>query len=157
MAHHRRCGMKTRIGRIFNTYGPRMRLGDGRVLPNFIQQALEHTPLTVYGDGQQTRCFCYVSDHVEGFVRLSRCDEVTPVNLGHADEITIQSLAEEVIELTGSASRIEQQALPQDDPKLRRPDISKARALLNWQPTVKREAGLKSTIQYFRTILQKNH
>ena len=138
MAHHRNLGMRTRIGRIFNTYGPRMRVGDGRVLPNFIQQALEGAPLTVFGEGSQTRSFCYVDDLVDGFVRLSRCDEVTPINIGNDVEITIGQLAQEIIELTrtgaGSASRIEYRPLPQDDPKLRCPDISKARAVLDWKP-----------------------
>ncbi len=157
MAHHRNLGIQTRIGRIFNTYGPRMRLGDGRVLPNFIQQALEDAPLTVFGDGSQTRSFCYVDDLVDGFLRLSRCDEVTPINIGNDVEITIGQLAQEVIELTGtssgSASRIEYRALPKDDPKLRCPDLTKARAVLDWKPTTDRVTGLKSTIAYFRTVL----
>lgn len=161
MAHHRNLGIQTRIGRIFNTYGPRMRLGDGRVLPNFIQQALEDAPLTVFGDGSQTRSFCYVDDLVDGFLRLSRCDEVTPINIGNDVEITIGQLAQEVIELTGtgagtsagSASRIEYRALPKDDPKLRCPDLTKARAVLDWKPTTDRVTGLKSTIEYFRTVL----
>jgi dTDP-glucose 4,6-dehydratase len=153
MAHHRSLGLQTRIGRIFNTYGPRMRLGDGRVLPNFIQQALEDAPLTVFGEGSQTRSFCYVDDLVDGFVRLSRCDEVTPINIGNDVEITIGQLAKEIIELTGSASRIEYRPLPQDDPKLRCPDITKARAVLDWKPKTDRTTGLKSTIEYFRTVL----
>lgn len=153
MAHHRCLGIQTRIGRIFNTYGPRMRLDDGRVLPNFIQQALEGAPLTVFGDGSQTRSFCYVDDLVDGFVRLSRCDEVTPINIGNDIEITIEQLAQEVIKLTGSASRIEYRDLPQDDPKLRCPDITKARRVLDWKPKTDRTAGLKSTIEYFRTVL----
>lgn len=153
MAHHRSLGIQTRIGRIFNTYGPRMRLGDGRVLPNFIQQALEDAPLTVFGDGSQTRSFCYVDDLVDGFVRLSRCDEVTPINIGNDVETTIAQLAQEIIDLTGSASRIERRPLPEDDPKLRRPDITKARTVLDWKPKTDRTAGLKSTIDYFRTVL----
>ncbi len=153
MAHHRGLGIQTRIGRIFNTYGPRMRLGDGRVLPNFIQQALEDAPLTVFGEGSQTRSFCYVDDLVDGFLRLSRCDEVTPINIGNDVEITIRQLAQEVIELTGSASRIEYRSLPQDDPKLRCPDITQARAVLDWEPKTDRTTGLKSTIEYFRTVL----
>ncbi|MCH8851380.1 MAG: SDR family oxidoreductase [Planctomycetes bacterium] len=153
MAHHRCLGIQTRIGRIFNTYGPRMRLDDGRVLPNFIQQALEGAPLTVFGDGSQTRSFCYVDDLVDGFVRLSRCDEVTPINIGNDIEITIEQLAQEVIKLTGSTSRIEYRDLPQDDPKLRCPDITKARRVLDWKPKTDRTAGLKSTIEYFRTVL----
>ena len=130
-----------------------MRLGDGRVLPNFIQQALEDAPLTVFGDGSQTRSFCYVDDLVDGFVRLSRCDEVTPINIGNDVEITIGQLAREIIDLTGSASRIEYRPLPQDDPKLRRPDITKARTVLDWKPTTDRTTGLKCTIEYFRTVL----
>ncbi len=157
MAHHRTLGLQSRIGRIFNTYGPRMRLGDGRVLPNFIQQALEDAPLTVFGDGSQTRSFCYVDDLVDGFVRLSRCDEVTPINIGNDVEITIAQLAQEIIELTGSASRTEFRPLPQDDPKLRRPDITKARAVLDWKPKTDRTTGLKSTIDYFRTVLTTRH
>ncbi len=157
MAHHRNLGIQTRIGRIFNTYGPRMRLGDGRVLPNFIQQALEDAPLTVFADGSQTRSFCYVDDLVDGFLHLSRCDEVTPINIGNDVEITIGQLAQEVIELTGtssgSASRIQYRALPKDDPKLRCPDLTKARAVLDWKPTTDRVTGLKSTIAYFRTVL----
>ena len=153
MAHHRCLGIQTRIGRIFNTYGPRMRLDDGRVLPNFIQQALEGAPLTVFGDGSQTRSFCYVDDLVDGFVRLSRCDEVTPINIGNDIEITIEQLAQEVIKLTGSTSRIEYRDLPQDDPKLRCPDITKARRVLDWKPKTDRTAGLKSTIENFRTVL----
>ncbi len=153
MAHHRGLGIQTRIGRIFNTYGPRMRLGDGRVLPNFIQQALEGAPLTVFGEGSQTRSFCYVDDLVDGFVRLSRCDDATPINIGNDVEITIGQLAQEVIDLTGSASRIEHLPLPQDDPKLRRPDITKARAVLDWKPETDRTTGLQSTIEYFRTVL----
>ncbi len=154
MAHHRLYGMKTRLGRIFNTYGPRMRLGDGRVIPNFIRQALENAPLTVYGDGQQTRSFCYVTDLVDGFVRLSECDEVTPINIGSSTEITIRELAGAVIRLTRSESKIVYTPLPQDDPKLRRPDLTKAKSVLGWQPTTERSAGLNSTIEYFRTILQ---
>ncbi len=153
MAHHRGLGIQTRIGRIFNTYGPRMRLGDGRVLPNFIQQALEDAPLTVFGEGSQTRSFCYVDDLVDGFVRLSRCSEVTPINIGNDIEITIGQLAQEIIDLTGSTSCIDYHPLPQDDPKLRCPDITKSRAVLGWKPTTDRTTGLKSTIEYFRTVL----
>lgn len=153
MAYHRRHGTSTRLGRIFNTYGPRMRLGDGRVLPNFIQQALQNKPLTVYGDGQQTRSFCYVTDLVEGLLQLSQCDEVTPINLGDDREMTIKQMAEEVIELTGSGSEIVHKPLPSDDPRLRRPDISKAKSILGWQPQTGRREGLKATIEYFRTIV----
>lgn len=153
MAYHRRHGTSTRLGRIFNTYGPRMRLGDGRVLPNFIQQALQNKPLTLYGDGEQTRSFCYVTDLVEGLLRLSRCDEVTPINLGDDREMTIKQMAEEVIELTGSGSEIVHQPLPSDDPRLRRPDISKAKSVLDWQPQTGRREGLEATIEYFRTVV----
>ncbi len=152
-AFHRRHGLPVRIGRIFNTYGPRMRLGDGRVLPNFVQQALEGQPLTLYGDGRQTRSFCYVADLVDGFVRLAASAVVTPVNLGNPAEITIAELAREVIELTGSRSPLIDRPLPQDDPRRRRPDITKAQQLLNWQPTTERRRGLIQTIEDFRTQL----
>lgn len=151
-ATHRTHDLRTRIGRIFNTYGPRMRPDDGRALPNFIRQALRGEPLTVYGDGSQTRSFCYVTDLVDGFVRLSTCDEPGPVNLGNPLEITIAELAREVIELTGSVSRIDYRPLPADDPRRRCPDITRAGTLLNWQPTTDRRTGLKSTIDYFRTL-----
>jgi dTDP-glucose 4,6-dehydratase len=153
MTHHRLFGIKTRIGRIFNTYGPRMRVGDGRALPNFIQQALENRPLTVFGAGQQTRSFCYVTDLVEGFIRLSRCDDPMPINLGNPTEMTIIDLAREVIERTGSSSEIERLPLPADDPKLRCPDITRAREILGWEPTIERGDGLGPTIDYFRSIL----
>lgn len=152
-AHHRRYGMKTRLGRIFNTYGPRMRLGDGRVLPNFIQQALENKPITVYGDGSQTRSFCYVTDLVDGFVRLAGCAEASPINIGNDTEITIKQLAEEIISLTGSDSTIASAPLPADDPKLRCPDIAKAKRVLDWRPTTPRQTGLGLTVDYFRTLL----
>lgn len=153
MAHHRTFGLRTRLGRIFNTYGPRMRVGDGRVLPNFIQQALEGRPLTVYGDGAQTRSFCYVTDLVDGFIRLSQVDDPMPVNIGNPVELTIRQMAEEVIRLTGSSSTIERRPLPEDDPKQRRPDITRARRLLGWEPVTPRETGLRATIDYFRGVL----
>ncbi len=152
MAYHRRYGLKTHIARIFNTYGPNMRADDGRVLPNFIFQAFRNEPLTVYGDGKQTRSFCYVEDLVDGLCRLMESDYAEPVNIGNPDEITIVQLAREVIELTGSKSEIKFFPLPEDDPKVRRPDITLAKKLLNWQPTTDRIAGVKKTIEYFRGI-----
>jgi len=153
MAHHRTHGTAVRIARIFNTYGPDMRLDDGRVLPNFIAQALLGHPISVYGDGSQTRSFCYVDDLVEGLIRLLNSDYVGPVNLGNPVEIPVLQLAREVIELTGSSSKIEFLPLPNDDPKVRRPDITLAKKILNWQPTVDRISGIKATIPYFRKIL----
>jgi dTDP-glucose 4,6-dehydratase len=150
MAYHRMHGVPTRIVRIFNTYGPRMRLNDGRVVPNFIGQALRGEPLTVYGDGSQTRAFCYVDDLVEGIVRLLQSDEVEPVNLGNPQEMTIWRFAELINQMTGNAAGIEQRPLPQDDPKVRRPDIRKARRVLGWEPRVPLEEGLARTIGYFR-------
>lgn len=154
MAYHRFHGVDTRIARIFNTYGERQRLDDGRVLPNFATQALRGEPLTVYGDGGQTRSFCYVSDLVEGLVRLMETTEgdvENPVNLGNPNEVTILQLAEEIVAATGSRSVIERRPLPADDPKLRRPDITRARALLGWEPTVDRARGLQVTLDYFRS------
>ncbi len=154
MTYHREHGIRTRIARIFNTYGPRMRIDDGRVLPNFLCQALAGKPLTVFGEGQQTRSFCYVDDLVDGLVRLAfKCDFVEPVNLGNPDEVTIRQVAEEVIELTGSASEIVYRPLPEDDPQLRQPDISRARELLGWSPTITRRTGLSRTIEDFRQVL----
>jgi len=150
---HRTYGLPVRIARIFNTYGPRMRADDGRVLPNFIKQALSGAPLTVYGDGKQTRSFCFVSDLVEGLMRLVRTDYAMPVNLGNPEEITILDLAREVIELTGSSSTIEFLPARPEDPALRCPDISLARRLLDWQPKVDRRTGLLKTIDYFRCKL----
>ncbi len=155
MAYHRYHGVPVRIVRIFNTYGPRMRIRDGRALPNFISQALTGKPLTVYGDGSQTRSFCYVDDLVEGIYKLLISEEVMPVNLGNPDEVTILEIAKEVIELTGSKSKIEFKPLPQDDPKVRQPDISKARKILNWEPKVPRKEGLLKTIEYFKKEIQK--
>jgi dTDP-glucose 4,6-dehydratase len=154
MAYHRYHEVKSRIVRIFNTYGPRMRLDDGRALPNFMKQALRGDPLTVYGKGDQTRSFCYVSDLVEGIVRLLDTDFAEPVNLGNPVEITMLQLAQEIISLVGNTkSTIVYEDLPQDDPKRRKPDISRAQELLGWQPTVDRSEGLKRSLDYFRTVL----
>ena len=150
MAYHRAHGVNTHIVRIFNTYGERMRLDDGRVLPNFMGQALRAEPLTVYGDGSQTRSFCYVSDLVEGIFKLLFTEYHLPVNLGNPDEVTILEFAEEILKLSGSKSSIEFRPLPQDDPKLRQPDITKARQLLGWEPKVKRGEGLRRTMEYFQ-------
>jgi dTDP-glucose 4,6-dehydratase len=154
MAYHRYHGVKTRIVRIFNTYGPRMRLDDGRVLPNFMKQALRGEALTLYGQGEQTRSFCYVSDLVEGIVRLLDTDFAEPVNLGNPNEITVTQLAQEIIELVaGTKSKIVHVGLPEDDPKRRRPDITRARTLLGWEPVVDRAQGLKLALEYFRTMV----
>jgi dTDP-glucose 4,6-dehydratase len=150
MAYHRTHGVATRIVRIFNTHGPRMRLRDGRVVPNFIAQALRGEPLTVYGDGSQTRSFCYVSDLVEGIVRLLGSDYSGPVNCGNPAEVTILQFAERIRKLTGSKSEIAFRPLPVDDPKQRQPDITRARRLLGWEPAVGLEEGLLHTIDYFR-------
>ena len=156
MAYHRYHGVDTRIVRIFNTYGPRMRPGDGRVVSNFIVQALRGDPLTVYGDGEQTRSFCYVEDEAEGLYRLFNSDEVDPVNIGNPVEFTIRELADIVLEETGSDSMIESRPLPADDPKVRQPDITRARALLGWEPTVSLREGIRRTIPYFREQLEKH-
>jgi dTDP-glucose 4,6-dehydratase len=153
MAYHRVHGLNTHIVRIFNTYGERMRLNDGRVLPNFMYQALMGEPITVYGDGQQTRSFCYVSDLVEGIWRLLWTDFHDPVNLGNPAEITIREFAEEVRRLAGSRSEVVFKPLPQDDPKVRQPDITRARQLLGWEPKVGRDEGLRRTMDYFRRKL----
>jgi dTDP-glucose 4,6-dehydratase len=153
MAYHRAHGVPTRIVRIFNTHGPRMRLNDGRVVPNFISQALRGEPLTVYGDGSQTRSFCYVSDLVEGIVRLLRSDHSAPVNCGNPLEVTILQFAEKIKALTKSRSEIVYRPLPEDDPKVRQPDITKARQLLGWEPKVALEDGLRQTIDYFRGVV----
>ncbi|PYK62991.1 MAG: NAD-dependent dehydratase [Verrucomicrobia bacterium] len=150
MAYHREHGIDTRIVRIFNTYGPRMRLNDGRVVPAFISQSLHHRPLTVFGDGSQTRSFCYCSDLIEGIYRLMMSDTDQPVNLGNPHEMTVLEFAQEIIRLTGSRSKIIFKPLPLDDPKQRRPDITRAKKLLNWQPKVSLVAGLDKTIAYFR-------
>ncbi|MCS7167701.1 MAG: SDR family oxidoreductase [Gemmatales bacterium] len=154
MAYHRYHGLRTRIARIFNTYGPRMRLDDGRALPNFMGQALRGEPLTVYGDGSQTRSFCYIDDLVEGIVRLLATDYPEPVNLGNPEEVTILDFAREIIELTGTNSPIVFRPLPQDDPRVRRPDISRARQLLGWEPKISRREGLQRTLEYFRRLMQ---
>ncbi len=152
MAYHRYHEMETRIVRIFNTYGPRMRLNDGRVLPAFIGQALRGEDLTIFGDGSQTRSFCYVDDLVEGIYRLLLSDYALPVNIGNPSEITIGQFAEEIIKLTGTDQKVVYKPLPQDDPKQRQPDITKARELLGWEPKVLREEGLKITYDYFRNL-----
>jgi dTDP-glucose 4,6-dehydratase len=149
MAYHRYHGVDTRIVRIFNTYGPRMRLEDGRALPAFVSQALKNEPVTVFGDGSQTRSFCYVSDLIDGVFRLLVSRETDPVNIGNPDEITIKQFAEEVIELTGSKSEIIYEDLPVDDPKTRQPNIDRARNILGWEPKVDRRDGLKMTLDYF--------
>ncbi len=155
MAYHRYHGVNTRIVRIFNTYGPRMRPQDGRVVSNFIVQALKGEPLTVYGDGSQTRSFCYVDDLIDGIVRLWEGGTAEPTNIGNPDEFTVWQLAERVLALTGSKSPIVKRPLPTDDPKVRRPDISRARATLGWEPRVPLDAGLRLTIPYFRRVLER--
>ena len=152
MAYHNFHGLETRIVRIFNTYGPRMRLNDGRALPAFIGQALRGEDLTVFGDGSQTRSFCYVDDLVEGIYRLLLSDYHLPVNIGNPSEITLKQFAEEVISLTGTKQKIVYKPLPVDDPKQRRPDISKAREILGWEPRVQRKDGLKITYEYFKSL-----
>jgi dTDP-glucose 4,6-dehydratase len=155
MAYHRAHGVNTRIIRIFNTFGPRMRLDDGRVLPNFMGQALRGEPLTIYGDGKQTRSFCYVDDLVEGIARLLEADFHEPVNLGNPAEITILEFAQEILRLSGSTSKIEFRPLPQDDPRLRKPDISRARQLLGWEPRIDRHEGLRRTLAYFQEQIRR--
>jgi dTDP-glucose 4,6-dehydratase len=152
MAFHRYHGVRTNIARIFNTYGPRMKLDDGRVVPAFLDQALRCAPMTIFGDGSQTRSFCYVSDLVDGLYRLMQSEERYPVNLGNPREMTILEFARHIQKLTGTASPIEFEPLPEDDPKKRRPDISKARCLLGWEPKVPLEDGLRETIAYFRAL-----
>src|SRR5262249_533378 len=154
MAYHRFHGINTHIVRIFKTFGERMRLDDGRVVPNFIGQALRGEPLTVYGDGSQTRSFCYVWDLVDGIERLLFTDFHEPVNLGNPDEVTILQFAQEILELSGSKSKIEYLPLPQDDPKVRKPDITRARQLLSWEPRVSRREGLRRTLAYFQKRVQ---
>jgi dTDP-glucose 4,6-dehydratase len=153
MAYHRYHGVNSHIIRIFNTYGERMRLDDGRVLPNFVGQALRGEPLTIYGDGSQTRSFCYVADLVEGIVRLLGTDFHEPVNLGNPNEVTILEFAQEILTLTGSNSPLDYRPLPADDPKVRRPDITRARQLLGWEPKIDRHEGLNRTIEHFRQKL----
>ena len=153
MAYHRHHGVETRIVRIFNTYGPRMRLNDGRAIPNFLTQALKGEPITVYGDGTQTRSFCFVSDLVEGIIRLMASDADTPVNVGNPQELTLLEMATRIKVITGSPSAIVFRPLPEDDPKIRRPDISKARQALGWEPRVPLAEGLAATVDYFRAAL----
>lgn len=150
MAYHRYHAVDTRLVRIFNTYGPRMQLNDGRVIPNFMKQALRGEDLTVYGDGKQTRSFCYVTDEVDGFLRLSKSDEHFPVNIGNPNEFTVLECAKRVIAITKSKSKIRYEKLPQDDPKQRRPDIAKAKKLLGWEPKVSLDDGLQMSLEYFR-------
>lgn len=152
MAYHTYHGLETRIVRIFNTYGPRMRLNDGRVLPAFIGQALRGEDLTVFGDGSQTRSFCYVDDLIEGIYRLLMSDYALPVNIGNPSEITIKEFAEEIIKLTGTTQKVVYKPLPQDDPKQRQPDITRAKAILDWEPVVSRQEGLKITYEYFKSL-----
>lgn len=154
MAYHNFHGLETRIVRIFNTYGPRMRIDDGRALPTFLHQALTGEDLSVFGTGQQTRSFCYVDDLIDGIYRLLLSDYHLPVNIGNPEEITLQQLAEEVIAFTGCAGKIVYHPLPQDDPKQRRPDISKAQKLLGWQPKVARSIGIARTYDYFKSVLE---
>ncbi len=151
MGYHRFHGLETRIVRIFNTYGPRMRLNDGRALPAFMSQALRGEDITVFGDGTQTRSFCYVDDLIEGIWRLSESDEPFPVNIGNPAEMTIKEFAETVVELTDSGSTITYHPLPEDDPQQRRPDITRAQEILGWQPRVRLDEGLKRTLEYFKT------
>ena len=153
MAYHRYHSVDTRIVRIFNTYGPRMRPNDGRVVSNFIVQALSGEPLTIYGDGSQTRSFCYVADEIEGIYRLFMRGDSNPTNIGNPNEFTVRQLAELVIELTGTKSQIVQRELPVDDPKVRQPDIRRAREMLGWEPTVSLRDGVSRTIDYFRSVL----
>jgi dTDP-glucose 4,6-dehydratase len=150
MAYHRYHKVDTRIVRIFNTYGPRLQLNDGRVVSNFMKQALRGEPLTVYGTGSQTRSFCYVSDEIDGFIRLSKSSEHLPVNIGNPNEFTILECAQHVLKVTGSKSKIAYQPLPQDDPKQRQPDITKARTLLGWEPKIQLEEGLRLSLDYFK-------
>jgi dTDP-glucose 4,6-dehydratase len=152
MAYHTFHGLETRIVRIFNTYGPRMRLNDGRVLPAFIGQALRGEDLTIFGDGSQTRSFCYVDDLVEGIYRLLLSDYVLPMNIGNPDEISIRDFAEEIVKLTGTKQKIVFKELPQDDPKQRQPDITKAKQILGWEPKVSRAEGIKITYEYFKSL-----
>ena len=150
-AYHRYHGLDAKIVRIFNTYGPRMRVRDGRAVPAFMSQALRNEDVTVFGDGSQTRSFCYVSDLVDGIIRMMESSENSPINIGNPAEMTIKQIAETIIEMTGSTSRIIYQPLPEDDPKVRKPDITRARTLLQWEPKVDLREGLTKTIEYFRT------
>ena len=156
MAYHNFHGLQTRIVRIFNTYGPRMRLNDGRALPAFIGQALRGEDLTVFGSGAQTRSFCYVDDLIEGIVRLLKSDYAQPVNIGNPDEISLKEFAEEIIALTGCKQKIVYKPLPEDDPKQRQPDITKARQILGWEPKISRKEGLTITYNYFKSLPQED-
>jgi len=156
VAYRRYHNVDVRIARIFNTYGPRMQIRDGRVVPNFMRQALNGEDLTVYGDGNQTRSFCYVSDEIDGFLRLAKSDEHLPVNIGNPSEFTILECAQSVLKVTGSKSRIRYEPLPQDDPKQRRPDITKARQLLGWEPKIDLEAGLRLSLEYFKKAVAED-
>lgn len=155
MAYYRTHKVDTRIARIFNTYGPRMQLNDGRVIPNFMKQALRGEDLTVYGDGSQTRSFCYVSDEIEGLLRLAKSSEHLPVNIGNPTEFTILECAKRVLAVTESKSKIRYEPLPQDDPKQRRPDITKARTLLGWEPKIDLETGLRLSLDYFQKAAEE--
>ena len=152
MAYHRFHGLETRIVRIFNTYGPRMRLNDGRVIPAFIGQALRGEDLTVFGDGSQTRSFCYFDDQIEGIYRLLLSDYTEPINIGNPHEISILEFAKEIIKLTGTDQKIRFEALPKDDPMQRQPDISKAKEILDWEPKINRAEGMKKTYDYFKSL-----
>ena len=153
MAYRRAHVVDTKIVRIFNTYGPRMRLNDGRVVPNFVAQALRGEPITIYGDGSQTRSFCYVSDLIDGIFKLALSDQSGPINIGNPVELSIRQFAEEIVRATGSKSNLTFEPLPVDDPKQRRPDITKARSLLSWEPQVDLAEGMERTIQYFRSVI----
>jgi len=150
MAYHRFHGVNTKIVRIFNTYGPRMRPKDGRAIPAFVPQALKNQPITIFGDGSQTRSFCFVDDLVEGIYRLLMSDQHNPVNIGNPNEMTVKQLAEEIVRITGSSSEISYKPLPEDDPKIRQPNIEKARTILGWEPRVSLEQGLRTTIDWFK-------
>lgn len=156
MAYHRTHGVDTRIARIFNTYGPRMAINDGRAIPNFLHQALQGKDITVYGEGKQTRSFCFVSDLIDGIVRLMKSDCTTPVNIGNPIEMTLLEMAEKILQVTGSKSKIVFKSLPEDDPKVRQPDISQARTLLGWEPQVSLEEGLRATLDDFRNRIDGN-
>ena len=154
MAYHRVHGINTKIIRIFNTYGPRMRINDGRAIPNFLKQALTGKDLTVYGEGSQTRSFCYVSDLIEGIYRLLTSDQNNPINIGNPNEMTIKEMADKILQATNSESKITYVPLPEDDPKVRQPDITRAKKYLNWEPVVGLDEGLQSTLKYFKEQLQ---
>ena len=154
MAYHRTHGINTKIIRIFNTFGPRMRINDGRAIPNFLKQALTGKDLTIYGDGSQTRSFCYVSDLVEGIYRLLTSDQNNPINIGNPNEMTIKEMADKILQATNSKSKITYVPLPEDDPKVRQPDITRAKKYLNWEPVVGLDEGLQSTLKYFKEQLQ---